>query len=76
MIKNYKLKRENYKFWLSRMNNSERKVCTNDVNLDFIEEDQIIKNLKNNKNILEIGCGNGVLVKELIKKKNKKLYRN
>jgi len=74
LIKNYKFKKENYNFWLSRINNSERKVCTNDVNLDFIEEDQIIKNLKNNRNILEIGCGNGLLVKELIKTKKIKKY--
>ena len=41
--KNYKYKKENYEFWLSRCSNSERKVCTNDIYLDLIEEDQIIK---------------------------------
>jgi len=67
--KNYKFKEENYKFWLSRYNNSDRKVCTNDIFLDLLEEDQIIKNIKDNKTILEIGSGNGILLKKLIKKK-------
>lgn len=72
--KNYKYKKENYEFWLSRCSNSERKVCTNDIYLDLIEEDQIIKNIRNNKTILEIGSGNGILLKRLLKKKKIKKY--
>ena len=71
--KNYKFKIDNYKFWLSRSNRNERKVCTNDIYLDLLEEDQIINNLKNNKTILEIGSGNGILLRRLLKKKNKKI---
>ena len=67
--KNYKFKINNFKFWLSRSNNNERKVCTNDIYLDLLEEDQIINNLKNNKTILEIGSGNGILLRRLLKKK-------
>ena len=33
--KNYKFKIDNYKFWLSRSNSNERKVCTNDIYLDL-----------------------------------------
>ena len=72
--KNYKLKIDNYKFWLSRSNNNERKVCTNDIYLDLLEEDQIINNLKNNKTVLEIGSGNGILLRRLLKKKKIKKY--
>ena len=72
--KNYKYKKENYEFWLSRYNNSERKVCTNDIYLDLLEEDQIIKNIRNNKTILEIGSGNGILLKRLLRRKKIKKY--
>ena len=72
--KNYKLKEENYKFWISRILNKERKVCTNDVNLDLLEEDQIIKRIKDNKKILEIGSGNGILLKRFLKSKKIKKY--
>ena len=72
--KNYKFKKENYEFWLSRYNNSDRKVCTNDIFLDLLEEDQIIKKIKDNKTILEIGSGNGILLKRLLKKKKIKKY--
>ena len=74
MIKNYKLKKENYNFWVSRLKNKERKVCSTDPNLDLLEEDQIIKRIKNNKTILEIGSGNGILLKRLIKNKKIKKY--
>ena len=43
---NYKFKKENYDFWLKRIKKQERKVCTNDVHLDLLEEDQIIDNIK------------------------------
>lgn len=71
---NYKFKEENYNFWLSRYKNNERKVCTNDIYLDLLEEDQIINHIKNNKTILEIGSGNGILLKRLLKKKKIKKY--
>ena len=34
----------------------------------------MINSLKDNKSIFEIGCGNGVLLKKLIKKKKIKYY--
>ena len=71
--KNYKNKEENYNFWVSRIKNKERLVCTKDIYLDLLEENQIIKRLKNNKTILEIGCGNGILLKRL---KNKVKIKN
>ena len=72
--KNYKFKKENYFFWVSRSKNKERLVCTNDKYLDLLEEDQIIKKIKNNRTILEIGCGNGILLKRLKKKVKFKEY--
>lgn len=73
--KNYKYKIENYNFWLNRLKNyKENLVCTKDVILDRLEEDQIIKNIKNNSSILELGCGNGVIVNKIIKKKKIKSY--
>jgi len=74
MKENYKFKKENYNFWLNRINREERKVCTNDIFLDLIEEDQIINNIQNNKTILEVGSGNGVLLKRLLKKRKIKKY--
>ena len=39
----------------------------------MLEEDQIIDNIKNNKTILEVGSGNGILLKRLLSfKKNQK----
>ena len=71
---NYKFKKENYDFWLKRIKKQERKVCTNDVHLDLLEEDQIIDNIKNNKTILEVGSGNGILLKRLLSKRKIKKY--
>ena len=42
--------------------------------LDRIEEDQIINGIKNNKTILELGCGNGLILKRLIKNRKIKKY--
>jgi len=71
---NYKFKNENYNFWVKRIKKQERKVCTNDVYLDLLEEDQIITNIRNNKTILEVGSGNGILLKRLLSKKKIKKY--
>ena len=72
--KNYKFKEKSYKYWVSRMSNKERQVCTSDFQLDLLEEDQIIKRIKDKKTILEIGSGNGILLKRLLKSKKIKEY--
>lgn len=73
MKNNYKHKKKNYNFWLNRLNNqNESLVCTKDVILDRLEEEQIIKNIKNNSSVLELGCGNGVILKKILKKKKLK----
>jgi len=74
MKNNYKYKKENYNFWVSRLKKNENLVCTNDIVLDRIEEDQIINRINNNKTILELGCGNGLILKRLIKNKTIKKY--
>ena len=72
---NYKYKKENYNFWVHRLKqNKESLVCTKDTILDKLEEDQIIKNIKKNSTILELGCGNGVILKRILKKKKIKSY--
>ena len=74
MKNNYKYKKENYNFWVNRLKKNENLVCTNDILLDRIEEDQIIDRINNNKTILELGCGNGLLLKRLIKNRKIKKY--
>ena len=65
----YKLKKENHDFWVERLKkNKERQVCTNDVAFDDVEDNEILKRVENNKSILEIGCGNGVLYSKLSEK--------
>ncbi len=65
----YKFKKENYDFWVSRINSDiPEKVCSNDVALDQLESLQILDNLSNNSKILEIGCGNGLLYDQIKKK--------
>jgi cyclopropane fatty-acyl-phospholipid synthase-like methyltransferase len=72
---NYKYKKENYNFWVHRLkHNKENLVCTKDIILDKLEEDQIIKNIKKNSTILELGCGNGLILKRILKKKKIKNY--
>ena len=67
-MSSYKDKNNIRNFWKSRVENSENTVCTNDAQLDLLEEDQIIKRIKNDKSILEVGCGNGKLLDRLQKK--------
>ena len=75
LLINYKLKQKNYNFWLNRLNlKNSNLVCSKDERLSNFENDFMIKCLKPNKSILEIGCGNGVLLKKLIKKKKVKYY--
>ena len=75
MKNNYKYKKENYNFWVQRLKNQkENLVCTKDIILDELEENQIIKNIKANKTILELGCGNGVILKKILKEKKIKSY--
>ena len=75
IFENYKFKKENYNFWLKRLKNQkESLVCTKDENLDLLEENQILNNLKNNRTILELGCGNGLILEKIIKKKKIKKY--
>jgi len=72
---NYKFKLENHNFWLHRLKNyKERLVCTKDIILDKLEEDQIVKNIIKKSSILELGCGNGLMPAELSKKKKIKNY--
>ena len=64
----YKLKQENYDFWLERFKkNSSKKVCSNDIGLAELETQQILSKIADHKSVLEIGCGNGLLYEELRK---------
>lgn len=74
LVKNYKLKSKSYKYWVSRISNNLKQVCTRDYQLDKVEENQIINRIRSNKNILELGCGHGLLVEKLIKLKKIKNY--
>ena len=71
---NYKLKKENYDFWAKRFKKKDSLVCTNDPRLDQLEIDQILNKINNNKSILEVGCGNGFILKRLLKEKKIKSY--
>ena len=66
----YKLRQKNYDFWLERLkaNEDEALVCSKDVALSEIEDNELLKRLKDNKSILEIGCGNGILYSKISKK--------
>ena len=71
----YKFKKENYEFWVERLKkNKKTQVCTNDIGLDELESKQILSRLKDNKSILEIGCGNGLLYQEIHKLFDVKKY--
>ena len=63
---NYKFKQKNYEFWVERLkSNSPDQVCTNDIGLNVLETDAILSRLSDGKAVLEIGCGNGILYKDL-----------
>jgi hypothetical protein len=50
MKNNYKYKKKNYNFWVDGLKKQkETLVCTKDIILDELEENQIIKNIKTNK---------------------------
>lgn len=71
----YKLKKENYNFWLKRLKeNKPEQVCTNDIAFDEVEDNQILNRLKNDSSVLEIGCGTGILYEKISKKYNIKKY--
>ena len=62
----YKFKKENYKLWAERLKSKPtNQVCTNDVGLDVIEAKPILSRLSDGKTVLEIGCGNGLLYKNI-----------
>ena len=56
-------------YWNSRAGNKILK-CTNDINLENNEIKYFISNIKKGVNVLDIGCGDGELLRNL-KKKNK-----
>ena len=75
MKNNYKFKTEIYKFWKERLkSNPENLVCSNDIKLDLLEDNQILNENLKNKTILEIGCGNGTLYRKIFKKYKIKKY--
>ena len=43
--------------------------CTNDINLENNEISIFLSIIKNKKNVLDIGCGDGELLRNLKKKK-------
>tara|TARA_B100000315_G_C14550301_1_gene575416 strand:- start:36 stop:821 length:786 start_codon:yes stop_codon:yes gene_type:complete len=71
---NYKLKKKVHDFWVRRSKKKDHLVCTNDPKLDQLEIDQILNKINNNKSILEVGCGNGFILKRLLKEKKIKNY--
>ena len=68
----YRLKKENHDFWVERLKkNQEEQVCTNDIAFDDVEDNEILKRIEDNKSILEIGCGNGVLYSKIAQEAKK-----
>ena len=55
-------------YWNKRAKNKILK-CTNDINLEKNEIKFFLSTIKSNKNILDIGCGDGELLRTLKKKK-------
>ena len=75
MKNNYKFKTDNYNFWKKRLkSNPENLVCSNDIKLDILEDNQILDENLKDKTILEIGCGNGILYRKICKKYKIKQY--
>ena len=48
--------------------------CTNDINLETNEIGIFLSIIKNKKNVLDIGCGDGELLRNLKKKKQCNCY--
>ena len=62
-----------HKYWNSRASNKILK-CTNDINLEQNEIEYFLSIIRKNKNILDIGCGDGKLLRVLKEKKNCNCY--
>ncbi len=60
-------------YWNKRAKNKILK-CTNDINLEKNEIKFFLSTIKSNKNILDIGCGDGELLRTLKKKKKCNCY--
>ena len=73
-MSNYRYKKKIHKFWKDRLKKKESLVCSNDEIIDKYEIDEFAKLINNNKTILEIGCGNGIFVRKLLKKRKIKRY--
>ena len=64
----YKFKKDNYNFWVNRLKeNPSDLVCSNDVGLNSLETNAILSRISDGKSVLEIGCGNALLYKDLRK---------
>ena len=61
------------KYWNLRASNKILK-CTNDLNLEKNEIDIFLSIIKKNKTVLDIGCGDGELLRKLKIKKNCNCY--
>ena len=60
-------------YWNLRAGNKILK-CTNDVNLEINEINIFLSIIKNKKNVLDVGCGDGELLRKLKKKKQCNCY--
>lgn len=60
-------------YWNLRAGNKILK-CTNDVNLEINEINIFLSIIKNKKNVLDVGCGDGELLRNLKKKKQCNCY--
>ena len=60
-------------YWNLRAKNKILK-CTNDTNLETNEINIFLSIIKNKKNVLDIGCGDGELLRNLKKKKQCNCY--
>ena len=61
------------KYWNSRASKKFLK-CTNDKNLESFETDYFLSVIKKKSTVLDIGCGEGQLLKKLQNKKNCNCY--